>query len=684
MNNNNCPQCRTDRKTVIITNDVKHSFEFLSHPQRIVEEEANFGLQFNSEAVYKDTISLLKFNCPYKDCDYIAESGWAQLKTHVRNEHHLIFCPYCTEHKKLFSNEFDLYTKNGLKEHEQQTSPDENGFKGHPLCNYCKIRFYSQDELIPHLKHNHEECFICTRQRPDLPHFFRDYPALEKHFNKEHFVCNVRSCLDKKFVVFASPLELQVHQKTEHPDQYGGRKLDLNLSFDTGRNKTSNRNRSNLSTVTASNTVPPSNNTTSNNVTASVQISHGEAFPVLGASAQSSSSSSAAVSSSSSSSENAAPAPSNWTITPEMAELADRRLRERVRIALHEDPLKFAQFDQINEEFLAGDKNAHNLLEEYRILFPNMNVDELEGVVVGFTKVILRNPIKVKEVNRAWEEYRARMQLPSSAGSVSRSASQSSDWPTPGTAVVHRSGIWGKSVSRKGSKAAAALAQGDTSAFPSLPTANGGRRAAPVAPRIAPSRSSSHLNTMNQRHIPGAGPAYNVYGADNSYSNSGTASKSYANVSGPFVVGSNRNNGSSNITKSSSSASLSSNGTALGSAGWATPNGKGKKLDASPSSFPALSSSASSSPLPSRSSSSSNLDSSHFPALPASNKKRSNAPLTNPLAGSRSIDADEDLVHATDLLRESKLSNNNSNAGSNKNGAKKGKKKKDVLFSYGI
>lgn len=87
-----------------------------------------------------------------------------------------------------------------------------------------------------------------------------------------------------------------------------------------------------------------------------MQISHGEAFPVLGASAQSSSSSSAAVSSSSSSSENAAPAPSNWTITPEMAELADRRLRERVRIALHEDPLKFAQFDQINEEFLAGDK----------------------------------------------------------------------------------------------------------------------------------------------------------------------------------------------------------------------------------------------------------------------------------------------------------------------------------------
>lgn len=34
----------------------------------------------------EDTLILLRFNCPDKDCDYIA-NGWSDLKLHTRAAH---------------------------------------------------------------------------------------------------------------------------------------------------------------------------------------------------------------------------------------------------------------------------------------------------------------------------------------------------------------------------------------------------------------------------------------------------------------------------------------------------------------------------------------------------------------------------------------------------------------------
>jgi hypothetical protein len=44
-----------------------------------------------------------------------------------------------------------------------------------------------------------------------------NYNSLEAHFRKEHFLCSEKECLDKKFVVFESEIDLKAHQLEVHP-----------------------------------------------------------------------------------------------------------------------------------------------------------------------------------------------------------------------------------------------------------------------------------------------------------------------------------------------------------------------------------------------------------------------------------------------------------------------------------
>jgi hypothetical protein len=33
----------------------------------------------------------------------------------------------------------------------------------HPICEFCRECFFSADELYPHMRERHEECFVCKR-----------------------------------------------------------------------------------------------------------------------------------------------------------------------------------------------------------------------------------------------------------------------------------------------------------------------------------------------------------------------------------------------------------------------------------------------------------------------------------------------------------------------------------------
>ena len=133
-------------------------------------------------------------------------------------------CDLCTRNKKVFTHEHELFTQQELRKHEKfgDDNPgaiDQSGFKGHPECGFCRERFYGDDELYAHCRDKHERCHICDRrEQRRQQQYYINYDSLEQHFKQDHFLCVDQECLDKKFIVFESELDLQAHQLQAHPN----------------------------------------------------------------------------------------------------------------------------------------------------------------------------------------------------------------------------------------------------------------------------------------------------------------------------------------------------------------------------------------------------------------------------------------------------------------------------------
>lgn len=217
--NKDCPHCRTPSPFVIFTDDASKRFEAYTSAD-ISSADENIGIRYTNEDIVGDTVLLLRYNCPDMSCDFAA-MGWPHLHQHVRSTHHKRMCDYCTRNKKVFTHEHELFTEKALHKHEAHGDDKpgdvaQTGFKGHPLCGFCNKRFYDDDKLYEHCRDKHERCFICDRRDSRQPHYYKDYNALEEHFRQDHHLCSDRECLEKKFVVFGSEMDLKAHQLSEH------------------------------------------------------------------------------------------------------------------------------------------------------------------------------------------------------------------------------------------------------------------------------------------------------------------------------------------------------------------------------------------------------------------------------------------------------------------------------------
>lgn len=187
------------------------------------ETDEVLGIKYEHKEIHDDTVLLLRYNCPAADCD-IACWGWPDLHGHVKATHHKQLCDLCSRNKKVFTHEHELFTPQQLRKHEKfgDDNPgavDQSGFKGHPECGFCRQRFYGDDELYAHCRDKHERCHICDRRNEGRQQqYYQDYDALEEHFRKDHFLCADQECLEKKFVVFESEMDLKAHQLEGHPN----------------------------------------------------------------------------------------------------------------------------------------------------------------------------------------------------------------------------------------------------------------------------------------------------------------------------------------------------------------------------------------------------------------------------------------------------------------------------------
>ncbi|KAI4160796.1 MAG: hypothetical protein LQ342_005411 [Letrouitia transgressa] len=212
----------TESQYVIFTDDPTKRYEDFVDAD-FQETDEVLGIKYERKEIHDDTILLLRYNCPEASCD-IACWGWPDLHRHVKGAHHKIMCDLCTRNKKVFTHEHDLFTIPDLRKHEKfgDDNPgavDQSGFKGHPECGFCRQRFYGDDELYAHCRDKHEKCHICDRRNSGREQqYYVNYDALELHFRKDHFLCAEQECLEKKFVVFESEMDLKAHQLEAHPN----------------------------------------------------------------------------------------------------------------------------------------------------------------------------------------------------------------------------------------------------------------------------------------------------------------------------------------------------------------------------------------------------------------------------------------------------------------------------------
>jgi hypothetical protein len=217
-----CAHCRTESNHVILTDDPEKNYEHFTTAD-FFKSDDNLGIHFENPGVFDDTRLLLQYNCPESDCD-VACLGWPDLHRHVKTTHGKVMCDLCTRNKKVFTHEHELFTYAELRKHQKfgDDNPgaiDQSGFKGHPECGFCRERFYGDDELYTHCRDKHERCHICDRRDGSRKQqYYVNYDSLEVHFRKDHFLCPDRECLDKKFVVFDSEMDLKAHQIEVHPN----------------------------------------------------------------------------------------------------------------------------------------------------------------------------------------------------------------------------------------------------------------------------------------------------------------------------------------------------------------------------------------------------------------------------------------------------------------------------------
>ncbi|KAF2481020.1 hypothetical protein BDY17DRAFT_325744 [Neohortaea acidophila] len=236
-----CAICRTEAPLVIFTDEKERKFvEF--NVGEFYRTDENMGIAYEQQAIFEDTVVLLRYNCPDPSCD-VACLGWPDLHRHVRSAHQKQMCDLCARNKKVFTHEHELFTQQELRKHEKygDDNPgavDQSGFQGHPECGFCRKRFYGEDELYVHCRDSHERCHLCDRRTGGRnPQYYLDYNALEQHFGKDHFPCLDNECLEKKFVVFDSEMDLKAHQLENHPNglskdaRRDARRVDLS-SFD--------------------------------------------------------------------------------------------------------------------------------------------------------------------------------------------------------------------------------------------------------------------------------------------------------------------------------------------------------------------------------------------------------------------------------------------------------------------
>ncbi|KAI5191640.1 E3 ubiquitin-protein ligase [Nematocida sp. AWRm77] len=139
---------------------------------------------------------------------YDAES----LVKHYTSAHGRFLCRLCVQHRCEFPSEYRVYTDKELAAHHR----GEGEQSDHPLCRFCRERFYCQNMFTKHNRRTHELCYLCEKLGKK-DQYYRNYQELEAHFKHKHFTCTHQKCIETKCYAFIDQLALTLHLQKHHP-----------------------------------------------------------------------------------------------------------------------------------------------------------------------------------------------------------------------------------------------------------------------------------------------------------------------------------------------------------------------------------------------------------------------------------------------------------------------------------
>ena len=222
-----CAICRQDLSKVVFVRKVC-PYEHVA--DQVLLQDKKFQICFEDQDVKKSFDKLLSNACPLCPAEKTFNT-FKQLDTHLRREHEKFFCELCNQHLKAFAFERKFYSRAELATHRRKGDPDDSSHRGHPLCQFCDVRFVDDEELFRHLRRDHYFCHFCDAD--GVQAYYPDYGLLKEHFKNAHYLCEEGDCVDEQFThAFRTELDLKAHRLEKHKLSKAENKLNRQVGID--------------------------------------------------------------------------------------------------------------------------------------------------------------------------------------------------------------------------------------------------------------------------------------------------------------------------------------------------------------------------------------------------------------------------------------------------------------------
>eukprot|EP01012_Entosiphon_sulcatum_P065655 TRINITY_DN94632_c0_g1_i1.p1 TRINITY_DN94632_c0_g1~~TRINITY_DN94632_c0_g1_i1.p1 ORF type:complete len:496 (+),score=63.33 TRINITY_DN94632_c0_g1_i1:27-1514(+) len=233
MGKKECSICTVNSTKVLLTHNLASPDYKRLEPQcNKYDREGDFF--YDSEDVLDTVRHLRNPRCPI--CKPVKEfTNIRDMQAHCR-QHRLQLCGICVEKRMVFLGEHTVYTDDEMKQHndvKRHCLKDSPQFRGHPLCEFCKIHTYDNDDFFIHMK-THELCHICEKGGHQFE-YYRGPAELEQHFRRDHFFCPLDDCRQTLFErVFQTEVDLRAHMLKQHGDSLSKQELAQLRRIDLG------------------------------------------------------------------------------------------------------------------------------------------------------------------------------------------------------------------------------------------------------------------------------------------------------------------------------------------------------------------------------------------------------------------------------------------------------------------